>query len=162
MWFQISPIPSEPLISVLDIVLRWDLAKILIDLNQIPVWQLGSLGVGSVPLRPMQPKTSLATFEGVLATQFWVATHGLKTPDLTGHHFLPYHLHYHIHSDQVQDQPTTQVDLFLQNHNKKIFILLFCTYTVTIYSNIYRTTHKYGNILQMKIEKYLTIVCTYM
>ena len=26
---------------------------------------------------------------------------------------------------------------------------------VTIYSNIYRTTHKYGNILQMKI------VCTY-
>ena len=26
---------------------------------------------------------------------------------------------------------------------------------VTIYSNIYRTTHKYGNILQMKIEKYL-------
>ena len=32
---------------------------------------------------------------------------------------------------------------------------------VTIYSNIYRTTHKYGNILQMKIEKYLTIVCTY-
>ena len=65
----------------------------------------------------------------------------------------------------VQDQPTTQVDLFLQNHNKKIFILLFYTYTViskisnlmqkcvTIYSNI-RTTHKYGNILQMKIEKY--------
>ena len=35
---------------------------------------------------------------------------------------------------------------------------------VTIYSNIYiyRTTHKYGNILQMKIEKYLTAVCTYM
>jgi hypothetical protein len=32
---------------------------------------------------------------------------------------------------------------------------------VTIYSNIYRTTHKYGNISQMKIEKYLTIVCTY-
>jgi hypothetical protein len=71
---------------------------------------------------------------------------------LTGHHFLPYHLHYHIHPDQVQDQPTTQVDLFLQNHNKNIFILLFYTYTVifkisnlmqkcvTIYSNI-RTTH---------------------
>jgi hypothetical protein len=66
------------------------------------------------------------------------------------------------------------VDLFLQNHNEKMFILLFCTYTViskisnlmqkcvTIYSNIYRTTHKYDNILQMKIEKYLTIVCTYM
>jgi hypothetical protein len=57
-------------------------------------------------------------------------------------------------------RPTTQVDLFLQKHNKKIFILLFCTYTViskmsilmqkcvTIYSNI-RTTHKYCNILQM-------------
>jgi hypothetical protein len=43
---------------------------------------------------------------------------------------LPYHLHYHIHPDQVQDQPTTQVDLFLQNHNKKIFILLFYTCTV--------------------------------
>jgi hypothetical protein len=66
--------------------------------------------------------------------------------------------YYHIHPDQVQDQPTTQVDLFLQNHNKKIFILLFYTYTViskisnlmqkcvTIYSNI-RTTHKYGNII---------------
>ena len=32
---------------------------------------------------------------------------------------------------------------------------------VTIYSNI-RTTHKYGNILQMKIEKYNYTVCTYM
>ena len=38
--------------------------------------------------------------------------------------------YYHTHPDQVQDQPTTQVDLFLQNHNKKIFILLFYTYTV--------------------------------
>jgi hypothetical protein len=50
-------------------------------------------------------------------------------------------------SAQVQEQPTTQVDLFLQNHNKKIFISLFYTYTViskisnlmqkcvTIYSN---------------------------
>jgi hypothetical protein len=59
--------------------------------------------------------------------------------------------------EQVQDQPTTQIDLFLQNNNEKIFILLFYTYTVmskisnllqkfvTIYSNI-RTTHKYGNI----------------
>ena len=28
---------------------------------------------------------------------------------------------------------------------------------VTIYSNI-RTTHKYGNYLQMKIEKYITTV----
>jgi hypothetical protein len=35
--------------------------------------------------------------------------------------------HYHIHPEQVQDQPTTQVDLFLQNHNKKTFILLFYT-----------------------------------
>jgi hypothetical protein len=92
---------------------------------------------------------------------------------LTGHQFLSYHLHYHIHPDQVQDQPTTQVDLFLQNRNKNIFILLVYTYTVifkisnlmqkcvTIYNNI-RTTHKYGNILQMKIEKYLTTVCSYI
>ena len=36
----------------------------------------------------MRPKTSLATFEGVLATQFCVATHGLKTPGLSeGWHF---------------------------------------------------------------------------
>jgi hypothetical protein len=60
---------------------------------------------------------------------------------------------------------TTKVDLFLQNYNKKIFIFLFYTYTViskisnlmqkcvTIFSNI-RKTHKYGNILLMKIEKY--------
>ena len=79
----------------------------------------------------------------------------------------------HSLPDQVQDQPTTQIDLFLQNHNKKIFILLLYTYTViskisnlmqkclTIYSNI-RTTHKYGNYLQMKIEKYITTVCTYI
>jgi hypothetical protein len=32
---------------------------------------------------------------------------------------------------------------------------------LTIYSNI-RTTHKYGNYLQMKIEKYITTVCTYI
>jgi hypothetical protein len=42
------------------------------------------------------------------------------------HHFLPYHLdhlfHYHIHPEQAQDQPTTQVNLFLQIHNKKIII----------------------------------------
>ena len=31
----------------------------------------------------------------------------------------------------------------------------------TIYSNI-RTTHKYGNYLQIKIEKYITTVCTYI
>jgi hypothetical protein len=93
---------------------------------------------------------------------------------------VPYNFHYnflpnHLHclTRQVQDQPTTQIDLFLQNHNKKIFILLFYTYTViskisnlmekcvTIYSNI-RTTHKYGDILQIKIEKYNYTLCAYM
>jgi hypothetical protein len=61
-------------------------------------------------------------------------------------------------TDQVQDQPTTQIDLFLQNPNMIFFILLIYTYIVifkiinllqkcvTIYSNI-RTTHKYGNII---------------
>ena len=49
----------------------------------------------------------------------WMVQHGWFCPrhfhphHLTGHHFLPYHLHYHIHADQVQDQPTTRVDLFL-------------------------------------------------
>ena len=66
---------------------------------------------------------------------------------LTHHRFLPYHLdhlfHYHIHPEQAQDQPTTQVNIhprtqgprirenslgtrlvniFLQNHKKKIII----------------------------------------
>jgi hypothetical protein len=43
---------------------------------------------------------------------------------LKRHHFLPYHLdhlfHYHIYPEQAQDQSTTQVNLFLQNHSKKI------------------------------------------
>jgi hypothetical protein len=45
---------------------------------------------------------------------------------LTRHHFLPYHLDhlfdYRIHPEQAQNQPTTQVNLFLQNHKKKIII----------------------------------------
>jgi hypothetical protein len=45
---------------------------------------------------------------------------------LKRHHFLPYHLdhlfHYHVHPEQAQNQPTTEVNLFLQNHNKKIII----------------------------------------
>ena len=58
----------------------------------------------------------------------WMVQSGWFLPPhhLTRHHFLPYHLdhlfHYHIHPEQAQDQPTTQVKLFLQNHKKKIII----------------------------------------
>jgi hypothetical protein len=39
---------------------------------------------------------------------FVLVTFKFHPDHLTGHHFLPYHLHYHIHPDQVQDQPTTE------------------------------------------------------
>ena len=54
---------------------------------------------------------------------------------------MPYHLdhlfHYHIHPEQAQDQPTTQVNLFLQNHNKKIII------SCTVISKISNLTQKH-------------------
>jgi hypothetical protein len=61
---------------------------------------------------------------------------------LKRHHFLPYHLdhlfHYHIHPEHAQDQPTTQVNLFLQNHNKKIIIwyIIISKISKHVYSKI--------------------------
>ena len=57
---------------------------------------------------------------------FFLLMHHFRLHHLTRHHFQPYHLdhifHYHIRPEQAQDQPTTQVNLFLQNHSKKIII----------------------------------------
>jgi hypothetical protein len=84
---------------------------------------------------------------------------------LKRHHFLPYHLDqwYHIHPKQAQDQPTTQVNLFLITRK-----LLFDTFNIIskiskhvtskiIFSQSSTTRYKQASYFAKILKQYIQI-----
>ena len=57
--------------------------------------------------------------EWVISSSSSLSSSSLNSSSLSN---LDHLFHYRIHPEQAQDQPTTQLNLFLQNHNKKIII----------------------------------------